>query len=289
MKFAFVARFRPVWPTRVMCRLLGVSASGFYEWLDRPQSARSLANARLLVRIRESFVLSQQTYGSPRVWKDMIVAGESCSENRVARLMRVARISAQPKPRRKPTDVGMRPEHSIAPNVLERDFAASGPNRKWAADFTYIWTGEGWLFLAVVVDLFSRRVVGWSMQPTMSAQLVLDALIMALWRRGKPTELLHHSDQGSQYTSEDFQRLLSAEGITCSMSRRGDCWDNSALESFFASLKKERVYRTTYPTRDEARADIFDYIEAFYNSRRRHSTLGQVSPMEFERTHAGLA
>ena len=289
MKFAFVARYRPVWPTRVMCRLLGVSASGFYEWLGRPPSARSLANAQLLVRIRESFALSQQTYGSPRVWKDLVVAGERCGENRIARLMRLAQLRAQLKPRRKPTDAGMRPEHSIAPNVLERDFAAAAPNRKWAADFTYIWTGEGWLFLAVVVDLFSRRVVGWSMQPTMTAQLVLDALVMALWRRGTPSELLHHSDQGSQYTSEDFQRLLSAEGITCSMSRRGDCWDNSAVESFFASLKKERVYRKTYPTRDAARADIFDYIEAFYNSRRRHSTLGQMSPMEFERTHAGLA
>jgi putative transposase len=289
VKFAFVARYRPVWPTRLMCRLLGVSRSGFYEWLVRAPSARSLANAGLLVRIRESFALSQQTYGSPRVRKDLIVWGEQCGENRVARLMRMARLSAQPKPRRKPTDVGMRPEHSIAPNVLERDFTAEGPNRKWAADFTYIWTGEGWLFLAVVVDLFSRRVVGWSMQPTMTAQLVLDALVMALWRRGKPTELLHHSDQGSQYTSEDFQRLLSAEGITCSMSRRGDCWDNSAIESFFASLKKERVYRTTYPTRNAARADIFDYIEAFYNSRRRHSTLGQVSPNEFELSYAGLA
>jgi putative transposase len=289
LKFAFVARHRSVWPARVMCRLLQVSASGFYEWLERPPSARSLANARLLMRIRESFALSQQTYGSPRIWKDMVVAGEACGENRVARLMRGARISAQPKPRRKPTDVGLRPEHSIASNVLERDFTASGPNRKWAADFTYIWTGEGWLFLAVVVDLFSRRVVGWSMQSTMTAQLVLDALMMALWRRGRPAELLHHSDQGSQYTSEDFQRLLSAEGITCSMSRRGDCWDNSAIESFFASLKKERVYRTTYPTRDAARADIFDYVEAFYNSRRRHSTLGQVSPMEFERTQVGLA
>ena len=289
MKYAFVARYRPVWPTRVMCRLLEVSASGFYEWLNRPQSARSLANARLLVRIRESFALSDQTYGSPRIWKDMTEAGECCGENRVARLMRVAHISAQPKPRRKPTDTGLRPEHSIAPNVLERNFAASGPNRKWAADFTYIWTGEGWLFVAVVVDLYSRLVVGWSMQTTMHAQLVLDALIMALWRRGKPAELLHHSDQGSQYTSEDFQRLLTAQGITCSMSRRGDCWDNSAVESFFASLKKERVYRKIYRTRDAARADIFDYIEAFYNSRRRHSTLGQVSPMEFERTHAGLA
>lgn len=289
MKYAFVARYRPVWPTRVMCRLLGISTSGFYEWLDRPPSAQALANARLLVRIRESYVLSHQTYGSPRVWKDLVVAGECCGENRVARLMREANISAQPKPRRKPTDVGMRPEHSIAPNVLERDFMAPGPNQKWAADFTYIWTGEGWLFLAVVVDLYSRRVVGWSMQSTMTAQLVLDALVMALWRRGKPTDLLHHSDQGSQYISEDFQRLLLAEGITCSMSRRGDCWDNAAVESFFASLKKERVYRTTYPTRDAARADIFDYIETFYNSRRRHSTLGQVSPAEFERIQVGLA
>jgi putative transposase len=289
VKFAFVARYRPVWPTRVMCRLLGVSASGFYEWLERPQSARSLANTGLLARIRESFALSHQTYGSPRIWKDLVVAGEGCGENRVARLMRHANIRAQPKPRRKPTDTGVRAEHSVAPNVLERDFAASAPNRKWAADFTYIWTGEGWLYLAVVVDLFSRRVVGWSMHPTMTAQLVLDALMMALWRRGKPAELLHHSDQGSQYTSEDFQRLLSAEGITCSMSRRGDCWDNSAVESFFASLKKERVHRKTYSTRDAARADVFDYIEAFYNSRRRHSTLGQVSPMEFEKTLAGLA
>jgi putative transposase len=272
-----------------MCRLLGISASGFYEWLGRPQSARSLHNARLLTRIRESFALSGQTYGSPRIWKDLAVAGECCGKNRVARLMRVANIRAQPRPRRKPDDAGVRPELSIAPNVLNRDFAVNVPNRKWAADFTYIWTGEGWLFLAVVVDLFSRRVVGWSMQSSMTAQLVLDALIMALWRRGKPVELLHHSDQGSQYSSEDFQRLLSAHGITCSMSRRGDCWDNSAVESFFASLKKERVHRKTYATRDEARADIFDYIEAFYNTRRRHSTLGQVSPAEFERSQPGLA
>lgn len=289
MKFAFVARHRPVWRTRVMCRLLEISTSGFYEWLGRAQSARSLDNARLLVGIRESFALSHKTYGSPRVWKDLIVAGERCGENRVARLMRLANIRANPKPRRKPTDVGLRPEHSIAPNVLNRHFEADAPNRKWAADFTYIWTGEGWLYLAVVVDLFSRRVVGWSMQPSMTSQLVLDALVMALWRRGKPAELLHHSDQGSQYNSEDFQRLLAAEGITCSMSRRGDCWDNSAVESFFASLKKDRVHRKTYPTRDAARADIFDYIEAFYNTRRRHSTLGQVSPAEFERTQLGLA
>jgi putative transposase len=203
--------------------------------------------------------------------------------------MRLANIRANPKPRRKPTDTGMRPEHSIAPNMLQRNFQADAPNRKWAADFTYIWTGEGWLYLAVVVDLFSRRVVGWSMQSSMTSQLVLDALVMALWRRGKPAELLHHSDQGSQYSSEDFQRLLAAQGITCSMSRKGDCWDNSAVESFFASIKKDRVHRTTYSTRDAARADIFDYIEAFYNVRRRHSTLGQVSPAEFERAQTGLA
>lgn len=287
MKFAFIAKHRQVWPTRTMCRMLNVSTSGFYEWYGRPPSARALENAKLLMRIRESHALSGGTYGSPRVHQDLRVAGEQCSENRVARLMRTADIRANPKPRRKPGDTGVRPEHSIAPNVLERDFTAPGPNQKWVADFTYIWTGEGWLFLAVVLDLFSRRVVGWSMQPSMTAQLVLDALMMALWRRNKPSELLVHSDQGSQYTSEDFQRLLAAEGITCSMSRRGDCWDNAAVESFFASLKKERVHRNIYATRDDARADIFDYIEGFYNSRRRHSTLGQISPMEFETSFVG--
>lgn len=271
-----------------MCRLLGISASGFYEWQARPPSARSLANARLLTRAREYFALSDKTYGSPRIWKDLVVSGERCSQNRVARLMRLAGLRARPRPRSQPGDPGARPEHAIAPNVLNRDFAAPGPNRKWAADFTYIWTGEGWLFVAVVIDLFSRRVVGWSMQPTMTAQLVIDALTMALWRRGKPSALLHHSDQGSQYTSEDFQRLLAAQGIGCSMSRRGDCWDNSAVESFFATLKKERVHRRVYATRDQARADVFDYIERFYNTRRRHSTLGRISPAEFENNHAGL-
>ena len=289
MRFAFVARHRAIWPTRVMCRLLAVSPSGFYEWTERRPSARSQENARLLQRIREFFVLSGQTYGSPRIWKDLAMAGEHCGENRVARLMRGARLRAQPKPHTKPVDGGVRPEQSPAPTLLDRDFAAAAPNRKWAADFTYIWTGEGWLYVAVVMDLYSRRVVGWSMQPSMTAQLVLDALTMALWRRGQPTHLLHHSDQGSQYTSEDFQRLLAAQGITCSMSRRGDCWDNSAIESFFATLKKERVSRSVYATRDAARADVFDYIEMFYNPRRRHSTLGQVSPAEFERAQLGLA
>ena len=156
------------------------------------------------------------------------------------------------------------------------------------ADFTYLWTAEGWLYVAAVLDLFSRKVAGWSMSAQMTAQLVTDALMMAVWRRGKPMELLHHSDQGSQYTSEDFQRLLADQGITCSMSKRGDCWDNAAIESFFSTLKTERTNRKRYRTRDEARADVFDYIERFYNPRRRHSTLGQVSPDQFERARATL-
>lgn len=196
-------------------------------------------------------------------------------------------MKARPKRRRGPTDIGLRHEHSIATNVLERQFEAGAPNRKWVADFTYLWTAEGWLFVAAVMDLYSRRIVGWSMSASMTAQLVIDALLMALWRRGRPDELLHHSDQGSQYTSEDFQRLLAEHGIVCSMSRRGDCWDNAAMESFFSTLKTERTSRKRYATRDEARADVFDYMERFYNPRRRHSTLGYLSPVQFEQRLMG--
>ena len=171
----------------------------------------------------------------------------------------------------------------MAANVLDRQFTAQAPNQKWVADFTYIWTVEGWLYVAAIIDLFSRRVVGWSMQADMTAQLVTDALMMAIWRRGKPDAVLHHSDQGSQYTSEQFQLLLTNNGVTCSMSRSGNCWDNAAMESFFSSLKTERVARKTYRTRDQARADVFDYIERFYNPTRRHSTLGYLSPMDFEK------
>lgn len=172
--------------------------------------------------------------------------------------------------------------------MLDRAFEAAAPNRKWIADFTYIWTAEGWLYVAAVIDLFSRRVVGWSMSATMTAQFVTDALLMAIWRRGKPDALLHRSDRGSQYTSEQFQRLMADHGVTCSMSRSGNCWDNAAMESFFSSLKTERTARKTYRTRDEARADVFDYIECFYNPKRPHSTIGYVSPMDFE-AMAGLA
>ena len=287
MRYGFIARHRTVWPTRAMCRVMEVSHSGFYEWLGRSPSCRQRENLRLTGRIRESFEASDRTYGSPRVWRDLHDAGEACSENRVARLMQAAGLQARRKRRRSPTDTGVRPEHSIAANMLERQFEADAPNRKWVADFTYLWTAEGWLFVAAVLDLYSRRIVGWSMSGSMTAQLVSDALLMALWRRGKPDELLHHSDQGSQYTSEDFQRLLRDHGIVCSMSRRGDCWDNAAMESFFSSLKTERTSRKHYATRDEARADVFDYVERFYNPRRRHSTLGYLSPVQFEQRLMG--
>jgi putative transposase len=266
-----------------MCRLLEVSRSGFHEWHERTPSSKAIDDERLTTRIRTFHALSGRTYGSPRIWRDLVEAGERVGENRVARLMHRAGIEAIRRKKRRPIDEGVRPECAIATNVLERDFGASRPNQRWVADFTYIDTAEGWLYLAVVLDLFSRRVVGWSMKPEMTAQLVMDALTMALWRRGRPKELLHHSDQGSQYVAEDFQRLLAHHGIACSMSRKGDCWDNAAMESFFASLKKERVYtKPRYGSRDEARADLFDYIEGFYNPQRRHSTLGQLSPAEFE-------
>lgn len=265
-----------------MCQSLGVSRGGFYEWLRRPESCRSRENRQLLVQVRTSFEQSDRTYGSPRVWRDLRAWGFVCGRHRVERLMSAAGLKARSKRRRLPSDEGVRPEHAIAANVLDRQFEATAPNQRWVADFTYIWTDEGWLYFAVVMDLFSRRIVGWSMSSEMTAQLVTDALVMALWRRGKPQELLHHSDQGSQYTSEQFQRLLVEQGITCSMSRQGDVWDNAAMESFFASLKTERVSGKVYGTRNQAKADVFDYVERFYNARRRHSTIGFVSPVEFE-------
>lgn len=271
-----------------MCGALGVSRGGFYEWMKRPESRRSREDRALTVRIRTSFEESDRTYGSPRVLRDLRSWGFGCGRHRVERLMRVAGLQARPKRKRLPIDTGVRPEHAIAPNVLDRQFEVTAPNRRWVADFTYVDTSEGWLYVSVVLDLFSRRVVGWAMKSAMTAPLVVDALTMAIWRRGKPEELLHHSDQGSQYTSEDFQRLLTDQGIVCSMSRLGDVWDNSVMESFFSTLKTERVRGRKYPTRAEAKADVFDYIERFYNPRRRHSTLGYLSPVEFERA-AGSA
>ena len=288
MKFTFIAKHRAIWPAGWLCEALGVSRSGFYAWLSRPRSARARSDEELGTKVRASFLASDRTYGARRVWHDMIAEGVSCGLHRIERLMRQQALKARPRRRRLPIDAGEQSINAISPNVLDRTFQASSANRKWVADFTYIWTGEGWLYVAAVIDLFSRRVVGWSMSATMTAQLVTDALVMAIWRRGKPQALLHHSDRGSQYTSEQFQRLMADHGVTCSMSRAGNCWDNATMESFFSSLKTERTARKTYRTRNEAKADVFDYIERFYNPKRRHSTIGYRSPMEFE-AKMGLA
>jgi putative transposase len=288
VKFGFIAKHRGIWPANWMCEALGVSRGGFYAWLTRPRSKRSRENEELGAKVRASFLASDRTYGARRVRKDLAADGVFSGLHRIERLMRLQALKARPRRRRLPPDLGDRPVGSIAPNVLDRGFEATAPNRKWIADFTYVWTAEGWLYVAAVIDLFSRRVVGWSMSAGMTAQLVTDALVMAIWRRGKPDALLHHSDRGSQYSSEQFQRLMADNGVVCSMSRSGNVWDNAAMESFFSSLKTERIARKLYRTRDEARADVFDYIERFYNPKRRHSTIGYLSPMEFERK-AGLA
>jgi putative transposase len=279
VKFSFIAKHRVIWPAGWLCEALGVSRGGFYAWLTRPRSRRSQNNEELGVKVRASFLASDRTYGARRVWHDLLAEGASCGLHRIERLMRIQALKARPRRRRLPPDLGERQASAVAPNVLDRSFEAPAPNRKWIADFTYVWTAEGWLYVAAVVDLFSRRVVGWSMNTAMTAQLVTDALVMAIWRRGKPDALLHHSDRGSQYTSEQFQRLMADHGVVC---------DNAAMESFFSSLKTERTARKMYRSRDEAKADVFDYIERFYNPKRRHSTIGYMSPMEFER-QAGLA
>jgi putative transposase len=282
VKFGFIAKHRGIWPAGWLCEALGVSRGGFYAWLTRPRSKRSRENEELGAKVRSSFLASDRTYGARRVREDLAAEGVFSGLHRIERLMRLQALKARPRRRRLPPDLGDRPVGSIAPNVLDRGFEATAPNRKWIADFTYVWTAEGWLYVAAVIDLFSRRVVGWSMSAGMTAQLVTDALVMAIWRRGKPDALLHHSDRGSQYTSEQFQRLMADNGVVCSMSRSGNVWDNAAMESFFSSLKTERIARKLYRTRDDAKADVFDYIERFYNPKRRHSTIGYLSPMEFE-------
>ena len=280
MKFGFVVKHRGIWPVGLLCEALGVSRSGFYAWCSRPRSQRCQTDELIGNLVRQSFLGSDRTYGARRVWRDVLALGHECGLHRIERLMRLQALRARPKRRGLPKDRGER--SAVAENVLDRQFQAEAPNQKWVADFTYIWTAEGWLYVAVVLDLFSRRAVGWSMQESMTSQLVADALMMAVWRRGKPMALLHHSDQGSQYTSEHFQGLLKDQGITCSMSRAGEVWDNSAMESFFSSLKTERTSRKVYRSRTDARSDVFDYIERFYNPTRRHSTLGYVSPVQFE-------
>ncbi len=281
MRFTFIAKHRGIWPVAWLCEALDVSRSGFHAWLTRSPSQRSRDEEEIGAKVRESFIGSARTYGARRVWRDVLAEGIDCGLHRIERLMRAQALRARPRRRGLPKDVGQR--STIAPNMLDREFRAERPNQRWIADFTYVWTAEGWLYVAAVIDLFSRRVVGWSMKAEMTAQLVTDALVMAICRRGKPDALLHHSDQGSLYASEQFQRLMADNGVACSMSRSGNVWDNAAMESFFSSLKTERIRGKVYRSRDEARADVFDYIERFYNAVRRHSTIGYVSPIEFER------
>ena len=264
-----------------MCRVLKVARSGYYEWLRKPFSDRFLEDQRLVKLIRASYMASGCVYGAPRVFLDLREAGETCGHNRVTRLMRTHRIKAIRGYKRPRQQVGK--PSQVTPNKLQRQFTVAAPDRAWVTDITYLRTWEGWLYLAAVVDLYSRKVVGWSMKSSLSRDLVLDAVLMAVWRRRPKTRVLIHSDQGSQYGSDDWYRFCRDHNLEPSMSRRGNCWDNAVVESFFSSLKKERVRRRIYRTREEARADLFDYIEMFYNSKRRHSTIGGVSPEAFER------
>jgi putative transposase len=281
VRFAFIATEKAHYPVALLCRTMKVSRSGFYAWKNRPQAAHTLRDRSLGLEIAAIFAESHQRYGSPRVHAQLRAAGQRTARKRVARLMRVAGLRARERRRfRCTTDSnhGM----AIRENLLARRFTVNAPNTSWATDITYLWTPEGWLYLAVMLDLFSRRVVGWSLSERLERHLALDALQMALQDRRPPQGLLHHSDRGSQYASHEYQALLAEHGIVSSMSRRANCWDNAVAESFFASLKMELVYRTQWHTKDEARCALFEYIEVFYNRRRRHSALGYLSPAEFE-------
>jgi transposase InsO family protein len=281
-----IDRRRNHYPVRLMCRLLGVSASGYYAWRKRPESARAERDRDLLARIRQAHAASRGVYGSPRVHAELVAAGISVGRHKVAHLMRTARLRGCPK-RRYRTTTQQDPSHPVARNLLKRDFSADRPNRRWAGDITYIPTRQGWLFLAVVIDLFSRRIVGWSMSRRSGRRLVVDALTMAVEARRPEGPLIHHSDRGGQYSSDDFRNALARHGIDCSMSSTGNCYDNAVVESFFGVLKRERVIRVRYRNPDEARADLFQYIEVFYNRKRRHGYLGNISPVDFERQSDG--
>ena len=283
-KYEFIKAKQKKYDTRMMCRLLGVARSGYYAWLRKPNSDHELEDKRLVRLIRASFEASQGVYGAPRVFLDLREAGETCSKHRVARLMRENGIRAQPGYRTRRYVAGKPAE--LIPDLVKRNFEVSKPNRVWVSDITYIRTWEGWLYLAVVMDLCSRKIVGWATRSTIHRDLVLDAVMMSVKER-QPQETIIHSDQGSQYGSDDWRRFCLSNGLKPSMSRRGNCWDNAVAESFFGSLKKERIKKRIYRNRDVATADVSDYIESFYNPERRHQHLGGVSPEVFETTMMG--
>jgi len=279
VKYRVMDRCRGSFPVRLMCRCLNVSPSGFYGWRKRPASARARENKRLLGRIQELHAQSDGVMGSPRMWEDLRLEGETCGRNRVARLMQVHGIQGIPQRKRwrkKPS--GQRP--ATVANHLARDFHSLQPNEKWVTDITYIRTGEGWLYLSAVVDLHSKEVVGWSMGPRQDRSLVLHAVLMALWQRPGNKPVVLHSDRGTQFTSDEYQRFLTGHNLKCSMSAVGSCADNAAAESFFGLLKRERVNRRSYALRSQARADVFDYIERFHNPRMRRRMQGRKTSQD---------
>jgi putative transposase len=262
--------------------ILLIERSGYYAWRHRQPGKRSLENSLLDKKIAVIFKAHHGRYGAKRITAQLRDDGETCQKNRVARRMRYLGLYAKAKKKFKVT-TDSKHNLPVAENLLNRDFSATAPNQKWVGDISYIWTEEGWMYLAVVIDLFSRTVIGWSMQPSMSRQLVCNALLMAMWRRGFPRGVLFHSDRGSQYCSHDYQKTLKKHGFIVSMSRKGNCWDNAVAESFFHTLKTELVYTESYATRERAKQSIFHYIEIYYNRLRRHSALGSMTPEKFER------
>jgi len=283
MRYTFIKGQSAQHPVRSLCSWLDVHPSGYYAWLKKPISDQEQSNRRLLGKIKQYWLESGCIYGYRKIHSDLRDAGEQCSKNRVQRLMSADGIKAQVGYRR-PRYQGGKPS-VVAPNILQREFDPSAPNESWVTDITYIRTHEGWLYLAVVLDLFSRRVIGWSMQSRITKELALNALLMAVWRRAPKSLVTVHSDQGSQYTSHEWQSFLEANGLKPSMSRRGNCHDNAVAESFFQLLKRERIKKKIYATRDEARAEVFDYIEMFYNTRRKHGFNDQLSPVEYEQQY----
>lgn len=285
MKYAFMRDHRGAFPVGVMCRTLEVGRSGFHAWLNRPESPRRQEDRRLLMEIKVIHEQSRKTYGSPRIHAELKASGRACGKHRVARLMRQHGIVSKHKRKFKAT-TNSNHFHPVAGNLLQRRFDVSGPGQCWVSDITYVPTREGWLYLAVTLDLFHRKVIGWAMGRWIARQLAIDALTMAIRNGHRKPGLIHHSDQGVQYASNEFQAALKSYGIRCSMSRKGDCWDNAVAESFFHTLKVELIHGKIYNTRQEARTAIFDYIEVFYNRQRRHSHLGYLSPVDFEKKNA---
>ena len=285
MKFAFISEEKVAFPVAALCRLLAVSPSGFYAAQGRPRSPHAGRDDKLAEQVMKAHTASKCRYGSPRVHAELKAAGERVGRKRVARLMREKRLVARMR-RRFRTTTDSKHDFPIAPNVLDRDFTASAPDRAWVTDITFLWTAQGWLYLAAILDLFSRRVVGWATSQNVDRHLALAALDTALARRRPAAGLVHHSDRGSTYASSDYRKALDARGLECSMSRKGDCWDNAVAESFFSTLKRELEGIDDFESRAGATLSIGDYIDGFYNIQRRHSAINYTSPIEFELIHS---